>query len=321
MRTEKAELYLDGAPDLLPGRPTLNPDKTQIVPLITPGNGISNPPSRVNRERVLAHPHPYDRVDAIIYSTEELAAAGFTGVDTPHALFAFQYGQAELVPERRNPDRVTSETAAELGMALNTEDTDSQHQKDVNGAKARLERHMEELAANILREYKGRMAKVLPQSPEVGDDEIGKVFDGVKQALIYSSPLRDQITKGGVAEFLRGSVTRAGEKALADFNHDDDFRWEACVDGAFNYGGPGGSVDISRYFRCSDRVRDDLLAVAPKTIQLDDNSKHTVTLEVRRADDRGPLSFILKHESGESIATRVHNRRPPSTGRGGGHER
>lgn len=316
--TEEAKYFSDGHPTVMPEKPVLTPSNTniyesnQFVPQGRPAT-------------MIAQPHPHDRVTAIVYSPEELAAMGFE-VTVPHSLVDFEHGAAELVPEKRDPRRVTVETSKKLGLALNPQEEQSQKTKEFEGAKARLERHLDTLAAAIKTAYEQKLAEKFPKPEIISDETIRRIEIAVGNELSNRHHYRiaDAIIPGSLRPFLEATAKQARQNEIDKFNTEDNFTWENMLSTI-------ASNSTERYFHCTTDMVEPLLqaGIAPRIVQLDDNPKHTVTISISSKSDlhtnptQSNIVADILHESGESFADRYRKRNPPRPSRdrgyGGGH--
>lgn len=310
--TAEAKYFSDGHPTVMPVKPELTPSNTKIyksnqfVPQGAPAT-------------MIAQPHPHDRVAAIVYSPEELAAMGFEELTVSHSLVDFEHGSAELVPEKRDPKRVVVETSKKLGLALNPQEESAQKEKEFEGAKARLERQMDALEKELKTAYTQTFEKKFPE-PETISDETVRITQTVLDHELRSQQkgkLANAISPTLLKSFLETAEQQARKKEIdeftAQFNADDNFAWEDMLYLAI-------TNSKERYFSCTADVTEPLLqaGIASRTIQLDYNPKHTVTISIsqegdlHRSTNRSTIVINTLHESGESFADRYRKRHPPT---------
>ncbi len=318
METAKSEFYIERLPNVLPVRPT----SLSSITILNPKD--RNVPS--SSARVLAQPEPYDNVDAITYKAEELKAMspdntmGIVMDGITYALVKYYRSDATFIEELRNPDRVTRETAKSLDLALNPQAEAAQFAKDLEAAKLRLESHLDALESDLLQKYNEIKTQAMPKEIEVSADLTKTVKRAMTDSLEDSS-LEEAVTEEDIEAFLKNAAEKANKKAKDDFNQDTNCKWEECVDSVFTF-----DADLKKYFSCTADMSKALLAsgIKPRTLQLDNNPKHIVTLGMVETNRPTRLKFIAKHESGEEISARVSKRRPPITrtgyrsGQGGG---
>jgi|GEM_PF-2731404 len=305
--TEEATYFSDGHPTVMPVKPALTTSNTRIS---------ERNRSKNQESTMIAQPHPHDRAAAIVYSPEELASMGFARLTVPHSLVNFEHGSAELIPERRDPKRVTVETSEKLGLVLDPKEKRPQETKEFEGAKARLERHLDELAASIKEAYTKQMTERFPQPKEIST----RTLEVAKNNLIETLKTEEQrditgeITKESLRPLLETAGRNARQTEINKFNKDDNFAWEDILNTII-------SNSPKRYFTCTVDMIDPLLKanISPRIIQLDDNPKHTATIST--ASESSTISTSTKgamidpgilHSSGESFAIRHSKRNPPT---------